>query len=83
MSDIGLVQGAYYSHFSQPLENLSQFSLSNPYWFVNSGATNHITSSLNYLSLHVSYNSGDKVFVGNGQQLSISSVGLGQLHTQT
>ena len=51
--------------------------------FVDSGTTNHITSNLNNLSLHAPYIGCDKVFVGNGKQLSISNVGLGQLYTHT
>ena len=62
---------------------MSQAHLPDHSWFVDSGATNHITSSLNNLSLHAPYNGGDKVSVGNGKQLSISHVGFGQLHTQT
>ena len=53
------------------------------FWFVDSGATNHITSNLINLSLHASYNGGDKVSIGNGKQLTISNIGLGQLYTQT
>lgn len=83
MSDIGSVQGAHYGHFSQPSENLSQSSLLDPSWFVDSGATNHITSNLNNLSLHAPYNGVDKMSVGNCKLLYISSIGLRQLYTQT
>jgi len=57
-------------------------SLSNSNWFVDSSATNHITSSLNNLSLHVPYTGGDKVVVGNGKQLSITHVGTSYLQSQ-
>jgi len=67
MSDIGSVQGTDYDHFSQPSETLSQSSLPLPSWFVDSGATNHITSNLNNLSLHAPYNGVDKVSIGNGK----------------
>lgn len=77
MSDIGSTQGAHYSHFPQPLDNSSQSSLSDHSLFVDSGATNHITSDLNNLSLHAPYSGGDKVSIGNGKQLFISNVSLG------
>jgi len=47
------------------------------------GATNHITSSLNNLSLHSPYHGVDKVAIRNGTKLCISNVGLSQLYTQT
>ena len=83
MSDIGSVQGAHYSNFSQPSENLYESSLPDPSWFVDFGATNHITSNLNNLSLHAPYNSVDKMSVGNGKLLYISNIGLRPLYTQT
>ena len=85
MSDLGSVQGTHYNNFSQLIDNtsLSQPSLTNPGWFVNSEAINHITSNLNNLSLHAPYNVSDKIFDGNGKQLTISNVDLGQLYTQT
>ena len=52
-------------------------------WFVDSRATNHITSSLNNLSLHSPYNGVDKVFIGNGRRLPISNIDLSQLYTKT
>ena len=83
MNEIVLVQGAHYSHFPQQLDNLSQpSSLSNSLWFVDFGATNHITSNLNNLSLHAPYNGGDKVAIGNGKTLPISHVGYNNLYTQ-
>ncbi|KAL5778583.1 hypothetical protein ACOSQ2_009320 [Xanthoceras sorbifolium] len=44
-------------------------------WFVDSGATNHITSDLNNLSLKSEYKGNDRLAVGNGQLLPISNVG--------
>lgn len=85
MSDVGSIQSAHYNQFSQqPLHRQSydrQPSFSDQPWFVNSGATNHITTNLQNLSLHAPYNGGDKVSVGNGKKLSISNVGLGQLYS--
>lgn len=41
-------------------------------WLLDSGATHHITSDLNNLSLHQPYNSGDEVLIGDGSGLTIS-----------
>ena len=45
---------------------------------MDSGATNHIISNLNNPSLHSPYHGGEKVTVGNGKSLPISSVGTTQ-----
>lgn len=76
---------------SQPLDSSSQYSQSYPHsnqfgnssWCVDSGATNHITSSLNNLSLHSPYHGIDKVAIGNGKTLPISNVGISQMLTHT
>jgi len=84
MNDLGSIQGTHYNHFSQqPLDTVSQPSLPDHSWFVDSRTTNHITLNLGNLSLHAPYNRFDKVSVGDGKQLPISNVGHGQLHTQT
>ena len=44
-------------------------------WYVESGATNHITADLNNLSLQRDYKGKDKITVGNGHTLRISHVG--------
>lgn len=36
-------------------------------WFLDSGATNHVTNELSNLSLHQPYNGNTEVIVGNGQ----------------
>ena len=74
---------------SQPLHEQYQPSSSSSYqlgdtsWCVDSGATNHITSSLNNLSLHTPYGGNDKVAVGNGKTLPITNVGLSHILTQS
>jgi len=60
-----------------------QPSSSNSPWFVDSGATNHITTSLNNLSRLSPYQGTDKVTVGDGKSLPISHIGVGHLHTQS
>ena len=49
--------------------------LCDPAWYADSGATNHVTSDLSNLSLHSEYQGGDRLAIGNGQQLQISHIG--------
>lgn len=44
-------------------------------WCTNTGATNHVISNLENLSIHSSYQGGDRVFVGNGTSLEIKNHG--------
>ncbi|KFK24230.1 hypothetical protein AALP_AAs43280U000100 [Arabis alpina] len=46
-------------------------------WLVDSGATHHITSDLNNLSLHQPYSDGDDVLLADGSTLPISHTGEG------
>ena len=75
--------GAYYSNFPPQPDNLSQSSASaaDPAWFVDSSATNHITSNLGNLYIHIPYIGDDKVAIGNGKTLPISHVGYSDLYT--
>jgi len=85
MNDLGSVSGrAYYSNFSSPQpDNLSHSSASvaDSAWFVDFGATNHITSNLHNLSIHAPYTGDDKVAVGNGKTLPISNISCSNLYT--
>ena len=91
LTDLEFQSGTPYGHVSQPFDSSSQYSQPYPHsnqfgdssWYVDSGATNHITSSLNNLSLHSPYNGTDKVVAGNGKTLPISNVGLSQMLTHT
>ncbi|KAL5767379.1 hypothetical protein ACOSQ2_014162 [Xanthoceras sorbifolium] len=49
--------------------------VNDPTWYADSGATNHVTSDLNNLSLSSKYKGTDKLTLGNGNQLSILNVG--------
>ena len=44
-------------------------------WYIDSGATNHITSNLKNLTLKSRYRGNDKLIVGNGNQPAISHIG--------
>ena len=50
-------------------------------WYVDSGATNHVTANLQNLSLHQDYKVKCKLIVGNGSQLKISHIGDIFLHS--
>jgi len=86
MNDYGSSQSSHYGNFSKPnLYSFDQFvsspNLLDQSWFVDSGATNHITSSLNNLSLHTPYHGADKVTIGNGKQLPITHISTSSLQT--
>ena len=44
-------------------------------WYMNTGATYHLTPNLNDLNSHTPFASSDKVIVGNGNRLNISNIG--------
>ena len=44
-------------------------------WFLDAGATHHLISDLNNLTIHNPFTSGDKVIVGDGKGLSIANIG--------
>lgn len=45
------------------------------HWYLDSGASHHVTSDFQYLHQSAPYDGSDQVLVGNGQGLSISFVG--------
>lgn len=44
-------------------------------WFLDSGASHHITRVLNNLALHSPYTGGENVVIGNGAGLPITHTG--------
>jgi hypothetical protein len=46
-----------------------------PNWYVDTGATNHITSDLERLATKERYTGGDQILVANGAGLSITHIG--------
>ncbi|KAJ3701404.1 hypothetical protein LUZ61_005109 [Rhynchospora tenuis] len=54
---------------------------SNSAWYIDSGATTHVTSDINNLSSSQSYNGPDAVHIGNGSGLSIAHIGFAQIDT--
>ncbi|KFK35349.1 hypothetical protein AALP_AA5G273100 [Arabis alpina] len=65
----------------QPRANLAASSSYNPNnWILDSGATHHLTSDLQNLSLHHPYNGGEEVTIADGSGLTISYTGEGSQH---
>jgi histone deacetylase 1/2 len=54
-----------------------------PAWYMDTGATDHITSDLDRLAIRNAYNGNDRVHIGNGAGLHISHVGHSTLNTTT
>jgi Reverse transcriptase (RNA-dependent DNA polymerase)/GAG-pre-integrase domain/gag-polypeptide of LTR copia-type len=52
-------------------------------WYLDSGATHHVTADINNLSSFLPYNGTDQLQVGNGMTLSICNLGSGLLQTAT
>ena len=50
-------------------------------WYSDTGATHHVTSDLDNLSIHSPYHGSDSVQVGNGAALTISNIGIATLKT--
>ncbi|KAI9161720.1 hypothetical protein LWI28_020105 [Acer negundo] len=50
-------------------------SVADPQWYIDSGATNHITPDLNNLSINSEYRGNERLTVCNGQTLPISHIG--------
>ncbi|GAA0165293.1 hypothetical protein LIER_43710 [Lithospermum erythrorhizon] len=50
-------------------------TIQDPSWYIDSGATNHITANLNNLSIYHDYDGSDKINVENGQTLPINHTG--------
>ncbi|KAG9137250.1 hypothetical protein Leryth_023704 [Lithospermum erythrorhizon] len=50
-------------------------SMNDPAWYVNSGASNHLTSDFNNVSLATPYEGNDHITVGNGESLPIQHTG--------
>lgn len=67
-----------------PTANVAfSFTIHDPNWYLDSGATNHVTSSGNNLSTQTDYNGTNKLVVGNGEGLEITSIGNTSLSSST
>jgi hypothetical protein len=52
-----------------------------PNWYLDTGATDHITSDLDRLAIRERYHGGEKVHVGNGTGLCISHIGHSSINS--
>ncbi|KAL6321957.1 hypothetical protein AAG906_035869 [Vitis piasezkii] len=52
-------------------------------WYLDSGASHHLTQNLGNLTNTSPYTGTDRVTIGNGKHLSISNIGSKQLHSHT
>jgi hypothetical protein len=78
-----------YHRFDQAYQsvgpNLTAYAANSSYspdinWYLNTGATHHITSDLNNLNLYSeSYDGLDQTQVGNGTHLAIKNIGASKL----
>ena len=59
----------------QPKAHFATNSPHNNAWLLDSGASHHVTSDLNNLSLHTSYNGLDDIMIGDGTGLPITHTG--------
>ena len=50
-------------------------------WYLDSGATNHVTNALGNININSEYQGNEKLTVGNGEKLLISHVGNSMLST--
>ena len=71
----------------RPWQQRANLVVNSPYlavnWLLDSGATHHITSDLNNLSLHQPYQGGDDVFIADGSSLPILHTGSSTLSNPT
>ena len=64
------------SYNSQPRANfVAHDDKSSQNWLLDSGASHHVTTNFNNLSLHSAYEGLDDMMVGNGKHLNITHTG--------
>lgn len=77
---------AYYTDVMRSNDELEEYSYGYDHdaqWYVDSGATNHITNYLDNLHVSSPYLGQEHVAVGNGNQLNIESVGKTSIPTSS
>ena len=65
------------------LTNISNTTGQQNTWYINSGSTHHVTNDITNLQQSTPYTGPDELYVGNGQGLSISSIGSSQLFSKS
>ncbi|RVW60941.1 Retrovirus-related Pol polyprotein from transposon RE1 [Vitis vinifera] len=61
----------------------ASYSPADESWYLDSGASHHLTQNLGNLTNTSPYTGTDRVTIGNGKHLSISNIGSKQLHSHT
>ena len=51
------------------------YTVIDPSWYADSGATNHVIAKMNNLSLKKPYEGREKLMIGNGKSLDITHIG--------
>ncbi|OMO94717.1 Integrase, catalytic core [Corchorus capsularis] len=74
-------KGKQFFNTPPPTANVATLSGSSSSWCMDTGATHHVTSQFQNLSLASEYDGPDQIVVGNGQGLDISHSGLVDLRT--
>ena len=71
------------SSVQEPVANFAQFSdtVGAQNWMMDSGASHHITTDLNNLSLYSDYGGPDELLVGDGSGLQIKHTGSSKITT--
>ena len=64
----------------QPKAHFATSFNHNPAWPWDSGASHHVTSDLNNLSIHAPCNGSDDIMIGDGTRLPITHTGSTSLH---
>ena len=64
-----------------PTAHLTTTSTNTPPWLLDNGASHHVTSDLNNLSLHAPYQGSDNIMIGDGTGLPITHTGSTSLPT--
>lgn len=68
---------------SQPMQAMMASQYHQPYensWYVDTGATNHITADVNHLGAPSEYHGSEHIHLANGSGINISHVGSAMVH---
>jgi histone deacetylase 1/2 len=68
------------SHREEKNANIASYGVDTN-WYIDSGATNHLTSELSKLSTHEQYKGHDQIHTVSGQGMDIKHVGHSIIHT--
>jgi histone deacetylase 1/2 len=50
-------------------------------WYMDTGATDHVTGELEKLTVHDKYHGGEQILAANGSGMEIANVGYSRLHS--